>query len=177
MLEGVSKKNELFDYLAENKLLRAVASFKKVTANEISDFPVLNHEELQDLFTGTYQLRLAASYLADLILQSDSIDSIEYLLSGNLLKARMPSRHSKSKRYNTFIRYETWQNSVDGIKDKYCSCANGMRTVGFCCHSAAIIFHLSFAKYQEKVVTPAAFLSKVFVEDEPVVLNEDSEEE
>ena len=60
-------------------------------------------------------------------------------------------------------------NCIDVIK-RYCyDCANGLRTVGCCCHVVAIIYFLSFARYETEIIRPAELLTHIF---DPQEVNE-----
>lgn len=176
ILKLVEKTNELKTFVEENKLVRRNSDFISIAADGLDNFPVLEKSELRDLFTGSYQLKLTASYLAE-FLNRYEVPVIWWHKRDSLVKIKMPSRHSKNKEYVLFIKYEEYENSTEGILGWYCTCPNGARTVGPCCHVAAMIYYFSCAVYEEKTVTPASFLANVFNDDIPVVLNDDSDDE
>jgi hypothetical protein len=53
-------------------------------------------------------------------------------------------------------------DSSEAIEGGYCECKIGARTLGCCCHAAAVISFLSFLKYQSKLEQPAEYLNKIF---------------
>lgn len=63
-----------------------------------------------------------------------------------LLRIRMQSRHTSSKTYQLWIKYE------DGdIIAWYCKCRAGARVVGMCAHTASIVWYLGFARHRRDV--------------------------
>ena len=57
----------------------------------------------------------------------------------------MQSRHTSSKTYNLWIQYEPEEK----ISGWYCQCKTGARTIGCCAHIAAVIWFLSFERFEE----------------------------
>lgn len=93
---------------------------------DILNFPQLSKQSLKQLFTGTYQLSLAASYLCE---QHAVKKFLQIAQDNNILKCKVKSRHSSGKFYQIFIQYnpDDSENPFDGW---YCTCANGARTIG-----------------------------------------------
>lgn len=153
-------------------------TFKKLKSSEVQDFPKLNMDQLKLFFCGTYQLSQAICYLGELLDEKDDEFDIEYSIEKDLLRFHVQSRHVKKNVYVCYIQYKANQDDLDGIPLYCCNCANGYRTVGSCCHVAAIIYYLSYARYLEEVMRPARFLNELFTEEQIVpVINDDSEEE
>ena len=69
------------------------------------------------------------------------------------IKVEIQSRHISRLKYRVFIRYEPKNNTIGGILGYSSECANGNGTIGSCYHVAAIIFYLSNARYQSKIVS------------------------
>lgn len=63
----------------------------------------------------------------------------------NLLRLKMQSRHTRSKSYQLWLKYD--ENEVIGW---YCQCKTGARTIGCCAHIAAVIWYLSYYRYAEQ---------------------------
>ena len=57
----------------------------------------------------------------------------------------MQSRHTSAKAYQVWIKYEE-----DRVTGWYCLCKTGARTIGCCAHIAAVIWYLSFDRYNER---------------------------
>ena len=134
--------------------LRRKLPFKSATSDDILDFPEMTDRDLKILFTGTYQLAQAVSYLAEMV-DTDGKLRIEYVKDkSTVLKLRVPSRHISRTAYRCFLRCKPNTHYT-------CECANGQRTVGCCSHIAAVVFYLSFARYLSKILKPAEVLSDV----------------
>lgn len=136
-------------------------------------------------------MKQAVSYLGELIHQFDSdpesdFSNIPFMVLNDddfevkVLKIEIPSRHKKRQKYRSFVRYRGNVNSVDGILEYSCECANGSRTIGSCSHVAAMIYYLSYARYQAKIIQPSQLLNNLFdknFEGDEVTIHTDSEEE
>lgn len=59
--------NTLSEEVEDQHWNRRKTSFQRLSASELLDFPRLNNEHLQVLFTGSYQLSMAVSYLAEIV--------------------------------------------------------------------------------------------------------------
>ena len=120
----------------------------KLTSQEIIDFPEMTERDLKIFFSGTYQLRQAVCYLAELTDDSNNIN-LEYIkIKPNIIKVLIRSRHINSKTYKCYIEYKPNSIGYSGILRHACDCANGLRTVGSCSHIAAVIYYLSNARYK-----------------------------
>ena len=71
-------QNTLAPEVEEKGWLRRKLPFKSVTSEDILDFPETTERDLKILFTGTYQLAQAVSYLAEMIDTYDKL-RIEYV--------------------------------------------------------------------------------------------------
>ena len=60
------------------------------------------------------------------------------------MRTRIQSRHKGNTLYNCYITYSKTENCV---KDTFCSCKSGKRTVGTCSHCTSIIYYLSNGRY------------------------------
>ena len=161
-------ENTLAAEIEKNGWNRKTKNFKKINSNSIIDFPELSIDELKLLFTGGYQLSQALCYLAEIIDDSNQI-TVSYLdtdLPENIIRFDVQSRHKNSKVYKCYINYVPNLNCIEGIARYCCDCANGLRTVGCCCHIAAVIYYLSNARYEARIIKPAEFLSKIFDPEE-----------
>ena len=76
----------------------------------------------------------------------DSIQSRKLILDILIFNiiACIQSRHQNKALCNTYVYYSKNENA---IKDTYCSCKSGKRTVGTCSHAASIIYYLSNTRY------------------------------
>ena len=112
---------------------RRKTPFKPVIADGILDFPEISERYLMTFFTGSYQLSLAVSYLAEM-LDRDGKLTLEYVKEElNVDKC--------------LIRYKPNSFGVSGVTHFACECANGRRTDGCCLHIDAIVYYLSHTRY------------------------------
>ena len=118
------------------------------------------------MFTGSYQLSQALCYLAEIMDDQDQITGSYLKISKNILRFDVKSHHKNKKTYKCYIEYEPDLNCIDGIKGYACYCANGLRTVGCCCHIRAIIYYLSYARYMTNIIRPAELLTHIFDHNE-----------
>lgn len=179
-------KNTLQLTIEDQRWERRKSLFQPAFSGEILDFPVLDKNDLELFFTGSYQLKQSISYLAELMEENQSPDEIPvYVLRETQTKTKtlrcdIQSRHKNSTKYHCFIKFTPNHNSIDGILEHWCGCANGARTVGCCSHIATMIYFLSFARYQSRIVQPSAQLTHLFdsgLVQEEVTIQTDSEEE
>ena len=161
-----------------NRWARRKVPFTTITSEDLTDFPELTEQELKILFTGSYQMTQAVSYLAEMMDESERI-TLQYVkVRPNIIKLEVRSRHINSKTYRCFVEYHPDNNDISGVKRYCCDCANGRRTVGCCSHIAAILYYLCYARYLAKIVRPAEILSRLFIEEKVnAIVNEDSDED
>lgn len=178
MKDRQTMKNTLVDEVLLHNWDRRKQPFQRLLASEVQDFPELSEEKLKILFTGTYQLSQAISYLAELMGKDNNFHVLYVKNEPNILKVQVQSRHINSKTYRCYIDYNPNGKSHEDIRRYCCNCANGNRTVGCCSHVAAIIYYLSNARYKSHIVRPAEILSSVFsINNDHVVINENSDDD
>ena len=125
---------------------RRAADWKKLDAAEI-DFPKLDLEYLEIITCGSYQIKLAPGYIAD-HLSKDG----EYKISVNnhsedMIRGQIHSRQNSQAMYYVWIQYDS-QDLDDPIKDYFCSCPVGKRTVYMCAHAASIVYFLGYMSHK-----------------------------
>ena len=156
---------------------RRKSLFASLSSNDVLDFPELTEQDLKIFFTGTYQLKQAISYLAELMDENDQINLAYLKETAEVIKIQIRSRHIKSKTYNCYIHYTPEAIGAAAIKRYYYECANGTRTVGCCSHVTAIVYYLSHARFLSKIIKPAEILTKIFDSDVLPVINEDNDDD
>jgi hypothetical protein len=178
MKEMKSVPNSLGDEVRANNWQAVRRPWIEVNSDSVLDFPELNEADLKNLFTGTYQLSQALSYLAEMIDDDGKLTLKYHRDDSHILKVQVQSRHVGAKQYRCYVHYTPNSTGVTAIRRHYCECKNGARTVGCCSHVATVIYYLSHARYLAKIVRPAAILSSLFNRgaDIPVV-EEDSDED
>ena len=99
----------------EKGWLRRKLPLKSVISDDILDFPGMTERDLKILFTGTYQLAQAVSYLAEMV-DTDGRLSIEYVKDkSNVLKLKVPSRHISRTAYRCFLGYKPNTFGISGL--------------------------------------------------------------
>jgi hypothetical protein len=175
MFEIRKKENKLKDLVEQNNLHRK-SLFIDIHNNdlEFECFPKLSIETIQtEIAYGSYQLSHSLSYLAEHFNQNGSylIFSCKQPITDDgskIISTKIQSRHSNLKKYRVFIHYMPLICSTtehpDLIKGWYCECKSGARTVGCCCHVAALLYFLCYARHikHQSLLKPASFLSSIF---------------
>ena len=121
---------------------RKKLSFQSITPEDLLDFPEVTKRDLKILFTGSYQLSQAVSYLAEMVNKEGTLNTENVKDEKNVLKLKVLSRHIFRTTYRCFSRYKLNSVGVSGLTHYACECANGIRTVGCCSHIAAIVYYL-----------------------------------
>lgn len=160
MLERVDRPNLLKNVVEELRLERARVPFRQLNnaGHIIARFPQLRNEDIHMIAFGSYQMRMARSYLGEHftsnggtfhIAQYDGeIDFARFDIVVErpmLLKTQIQSRFISRKKHYTFILIDMAKVGKEAILEYYCSCATGSRTVGSCSHIITIIWYLSNA--------------------------------
>ncbi|XP_058809857.1 uncharacterized protein LOC131675049 [Phymastichus coffea] len=176
--ETKNLKNTLAEFVEENNWNRKTTPFSTVSSNDLLDFPELTIDELQILFTGTYQLSQAVCYLAEMMDENGSVSLKSSKVETGIIRFEVKSRHINSKTYKSYVHYLPNTYGIKGVKRYCCNCANGNRTVDCCSHVASIIYYLSHARYLSRILKPAEHLTHLFDIDNIVpVIDEDSDED
>ena len=151
---------------------RRASSFGSISEKDLTDFPIMTEDSLILFTSGPYQIRMARSYLAELIGADNEVRLRYVKLQPTIIRVEIQSRHSESVKYRVYVEYEPRINGVEGIKRYYCECKNGARTLGCCSHVATIVYYLSHARWQLAIPRPAHQLTDLFIPEDS-----DSEED
>lgn len=175
MKSRMSLNNSLHQEVEEGRW-NLKSTVQPLDSSSVLEFPRLTEEEMKLFFTGTYQMSLAAAYLGEII-EEGSPKIFHVKENENIIRLSVRSRHINSKYYKAYVEYKA-KNDITGIERYCCECPNGMRTVGCCAHVACVIYYLSYARYQSKILRPADFLTKIFSKEEVYpVIEENSEDD
>lgn len=128
---------------------RCKTEWKKLESCDI-EFPVLDLEYLETLACGTYQLNQAPGYIEEHLTTDGDYQIWVYQHSDDLIRGQIQSRHKSQTKYNVWIQYDV-KDPTDPVKDYYCVCAAGKRTIGMCAHTASILYYLGHMAYQNEV--------------------------
>lgn len=170
--------NELDEEISKDNLNRKSAPIKSITSSDLLDFPRLEVEELILLFTGTYQLARAVSYLGEILDEKGHL-TLKFLKDRpNIVRFEVRSRHINAKTYKSYVEYDVKKSGIDAIVGYCCNCANGLRTVQCCSHVGSLLYHLCHGRYLSKIFRPAEILTNLFdMNDCSPVIDEDSDED
>ncbi len=105
----------------------------KASKETIAEFPRLTFDELRKFTLGPYQLDMGDLYNQQHEAEDGDYEIKVHRQEAGLLRARMPSRFSKHKFHDIWIRYTDKE-----IVSYYCTCKVGARTVGSCSHTSAV---------------------------------------
>ena len=89
---------------------------------------------------------MAQCYILDhIILSLTDEEGMEFMVQlcheyDDLVRARLPLRHSKNKNHITTIQFD--RQKQQPIEAWYCTCSVGAREVGVCSHVTALLWHL-----------------------------------
>ena len=148
-------ENTLVNEAEEKGWFRKKLRFESSSSKDLIDFPELTEKDLKILFSDSYRLSQAVSYLAKMMNDNGSINLQFVKEQANISKIQIETRLISRKLHRCYIGYRPNSIGVAGIERYDNECANGRRTVGCCSHIAAIIHYLSHARYMSKIVRPA----------------------
>ena len=156
MQSRITLKSNLATRVKEDPELtkRSKALWQKLDAIDI-DFPQLDLEYLETVACGTYQIKQAPGYISEHLTDEGDYEMWAYRHSKDIIRVQIRSRHKSQTKYNVWIQFE---DSDDPIKDYYCQCPTGTRTIGMCAHTASILYYLGYVSYHlvNKPVLPHA---------------------
>ena len=155
MLKLSNVKNELED-LVRHSNLNIRALWLNINAAVIA-FPPLEESDLINLFFGSYQLKQCRSYVEQHFGSDGDSTLQQHLDHPNIIRYRIHSRYRSSEEYYCWIKIKSSgdmnkNDSVDLTQATYCQCKAGNKSIGFCAHTACIVWYLSLARYQEHVI-------------------------
>ena len=71
--------------------------------------------------------------------------------------------------YKIFIKYDPHSSGIDSITGHYCTCKDGLRTLGCCAHVAAVILYLGHLRYNSAQFHPARKIQSLFCDGKAVI--------
>lgn len=176
--ERIDFENNLALLVEELNMNRRTTVFQSITADRdnVFMFPRLTYSELILFALGTYQIRQARSYYGEHIrfhgsyrieICRDTQDFSQYNLRGSgdrtLIRGKIKSRHISRKQYYVYVLIENNVSGRGGIVEYCCNCLVGRRTIGCCAHVMTLVWYLGWARYQDNISAPAAFLDDVVI--------------
>ena len=154
------ESNKLKDYV-ENMKEQSHSQLKWIlinAKNAIWDFARLTLKQLNSITLEIYQMKQARCYTIDHIRQDGTYIVKVAKQRANLLRAQIQSRHRNAVSYNIFIQYNN-----TSILAWYCTCPCGTRVVGHCSHVCSVLWYLSIARHDSKLLRQrsASYLDQI----------------
>lgn len=150
---NMGRPNLLAEYVLQNNLNMQRVPFHLMAADDpaVNDFPQLSMDDIIKFSIGTYHVKIARSYCSEHI-KATGVFFIQLYRhpvalplqddqNNILIRCKIQSRHIGQKIYYSYVMY----NNV--IKETYCSCYHGKRTLGSYAHVISIIYYLGWARY------------------------------
>lgn len=177
MLERLSQPNSLYNALKGTSFAALIRAKKYYAFQNQATFPKLSYADLKSISLGIYQINQAKLYAYDhmrvnnnqFTLDTFSVEYAEFWQNFQtennnpvLLMLNIKSRFVSARQYRTFVLYDSNAHGSNAILGYYCSCKNGLRTVGCCSHTMTVIYFLGFAQYNGGVREPSPHLRNVF---------------
>ena len=125
---------------------KANAVWKRLDAADI-DFPLLDLEYLETVACGSYQIKQASGYIAEHFTDAGNYEVWAYNHSQDLIRGQIRSRHKSQTKYNVWVQFDA-EDKANPVKDYFCQCPAGSRTVGMCTHTASILYYLGYVAHQ-----------------------------
>lgn len=126
------------------------------------EFPRLNEDDIILISLGSYHLKLAKSYCAEhfrnglYIIELYRENALSDLSRCNiminnacLIRARIQSRHVRSRIYYSYILLDGNTTDRNAIVHYYCTCLTGSRTIGSCAHIISIIWYMGIGRHTD----------------------------
>ncbi|CAF5195043.1 unnamed protein product [Rotaria magnacalcarata] len=147
MLNLLNRRSEL-----ERTVNNGILSLRKkwiplLNIDNNFNFPVLDIDFLRDYTCGTYQIKQSEAYAKAHLHENDNEFELQISPENDhLIRCRLHSRHSNSTRYFICVQYDE-TDEEEPIKDHYCQCEDGKKTVGCCGHIATVVWYLGYARH------------------------------
>lgn len=166
MIERAREPNVVQQRVEVDNLRRRRAVWRPLRGSQIP-FPRLSLDNLRDLTYGTYQVKLAPSYVQDKIQHEDDEEfQLDELTDEvGLLRVLVYSRFRNHTKYEIFVAFtlepeeninENPENEI--IESYYCTCKSGARTLGSCAHVASVLWYLGYARHEQNIYYPSSSL-------------------
>ena len=142
MSQRMNEKNALEEAVRQRKYSTR-QKWDKIDEIDL-DFPEMELDDLRELFFGSYQIKLCASYAEEHMNEDGDFLIQVSKETDKVIRQQIQSRHSNSVRYTVWIQFSL---TGDPITSWYCTSKAGARTVGACAHVATIVWYLSYARH------------------------------
>lgn len=178
MIEKMKTPNLLQELVEKKNLTRKACMFETLESDHFHNLPAWSIEELSS-YLSSFQLRLEKTYLANHFAKREHEFQISrersmpnfsrhniFVQNPVFIRARLLSRHVSNKVYFIFIvidRPDVNRVPPQSIKEAYCTCKTGSRTVEVCVHVASIIWYIFYGRHDSSFKSPAAFLDNSYL--------------
>lgn len=178
MLARMETPNLLQALVEKENLTRKMSMFEPLGPDRYNLLPPWTIQDLTS-FSTSFQLRLVRGYIANHFAKrkhefqicrdefSPNFRKYEITVRTPIfIRARLLSRHISSKVYYIFILIDVTNPQhvpPQSVKEAYCTCKTGSRTVSVCVHAASILWYVFYGRHEECIRTPAAYLDKCFL--------------
>ena len=172
--DNLHRQNLLKDLVEAEGLVRRRSYFESL--DSFDGIPYLSLGELRRIAEGRYQVSEAVNYYFDTLHRFGSpqnkrcVREIDFAIynieieNPLLIRSCVGSRYSGGSSYFVFVLIDMSVEGRQGIKEYYCQCLVGSRTLGCCCHVMAIIWYLTWAHSTDRIRGPAEWLSGFAIE-------------
>lgn len=176
MLSRRDDKNELHSIV--NSITVNSNTFTPVNFDELASLPRLTEIDLRLISLGSYQIKNAPGYCQSQLKNNNNQFELfkcnELLLQNRfgrfvnpdndpiLLLGQMASRFSNRKHHRTFVMFDKKGSGTNALIAYTCTCKNGLRTIGCCSHTMAVVWyvcHIDMQNWKQ----PAQFLDRIMV--------------
>lgn len=156
LLQRATRPNVIQQRVDDENLRGRGGQWVRLSHEHILDFPVLDFNYLRDLTVGTYQIKLAPSYVQDKLQRGDQEEfQIDVRFNDpTLIRVRVYSRYRNATKHQLWISYiqnnaneDDAENVGEPITGYYCTCQAGARTLGTCSHVCSVLFYLGYARH------------------------------
>ncbi|CAC5423661.1 unnamed protein product [Mytilus coruscus] len=103
MIHLSKMSNTLKEHVETENLLKKKLIWKVASECDLENFPRLDDQELRNITCGVYQMKLASSYIQEYT--DEESDIFVHREDSNLLRIKIQSRHTSSKKHQLWIRY------------------------------------------------------------------------
>ncbi|CAC5373715.1 unnamed protein product [Mytilus coruscus] len=106
MIHLSKMSNTLKEHVETENLLKKKLIWKVASECDFENFPRLDDQELRNITCGVYQMKLASSYIQEYT--DEESDIFVHREDSNLLRIKIQSRHTSSKKHQLWIRYNAF---------------------------------------------------------------------
>lgn len=191
MLERLNTPNFLHEALKGNSFAAVIRAKKYQIFDTPLTFPTLSIDDLKNVSFGIYQINQAKLYVYEHFQANDNQFIVytfpeenvrywkEYVpedIKSILIMIDIKSRFVNARKYRSFVLFNPEGCSANAILGYFCTCKNGLRTLGCCSHVMTLLYYFGFAQRNNGIKEPSPHLRNIF-DREQYRLNEPETQE